>query len=109
LSQDPLTFISVTTIIVALSLLSGWLAGRTTRRYGFAKTERRWWIALAILLGPAGLLALYSVREWPVREPCGVCGEPRAVDLVNCPKCDSGLEPPVQDGTEIITTPSLSV
>lgn len=109
LGFDPLTTLGVVAVIVLLSLLCGWLARRTARRYGFAKRETVCWVCTAVLLGPAGLLSLYCLREWPQRQPCHTCGELRPLDLEQCIQCGSSHESPPCDGTEILKpAPALS-
>jgi hypothetical protein len=102
LQYDPLELVAPIAVMLFISIACALIARRTARKYGFTKSERRWWIALAALLGPAGLLALYCLRPWPVREPCHLCGEPRPVDLAACPVCKSAPEPVRRDGTEIL-------
>lgn len=102
LMHHPLATCPVVAVIVLLSLLSGWLARRTARRYGFAKRERVWWIGIAVLLGPAGLLSLYCLRNWPLRQACHACRNLSPIDCGACIHCGTELEPPSLDGTEIL-------
>ena len=102
LMHDPRATLPVVAVIVLLSLLSGWLARRTARRYGFAKRERVWWIVIAVLIGPAGLLSLYCLRDWPLRQTCRACRKLSPIDNGTCIHCGTELEPPPLDGTEIL-------
>jgi len=100
--SGPSPTVPVAAVIVLLSLLCGWLARRTARRYGFAKRERVWWIVIAVLIGPAGLLSLYCLRHWPLRQSCHTCKQFSPIDRGACIHCGTELEPPPLDGTEIL-------
>ena len=102
LMREPRATLPIVAVIVLLSLFSGWLARRTARRYGFAKRERIWWIAIAVLIGPAGLLSLFCLRDWPLRQSCHTCKQLSPIDRGVCIHCDAELESPPLDGTEIL-------
>jgi hypothetical protein len=102
LMLDPLAILFALAVVILLSALSGWLAYRTAGRYGFTKSETRWWLSLALLLGPAGLLTLLCLRAWPVRQICHACGKLRPEDLALCVHCETAAEAPPHDGTEIL-------
>jgi hypothetical protein len=59
------------------------------------------WGTLALLLGPAALLLMLTLRGLPVTEVCKFCGTRRAVGLGTCGKCGTGWEMPGRNGTEI--------
>ena len=99
---DPLAALFALDVVILLSALSGWLAYRTAGRYGFTKSETRWWLSLALLLGPAGLLTLLCLRAWPVQQICHACGKLRPEDLALCVNCETAAEAPPHDGTEIL-------
>ena len=102
LMLDPLAILIALAGVILLSALSGWLAYRTAGLYGFTKGETRWWLSLALLLGPAGLLTLLCLRAWPVRQICHACGKLRPADRALCVNCESAAEAPPRDGTEIL-------
>jgi hypothetical protein len=89
-------------VLVGSSLFCFWSAGCTARRYGFDRRTRRVWQWTAGLLGPAGLLTLWFLRDWPAFEKCPACANRRPVDRDACPRCGALTTRPVSDGTEII-------
>jgi len=78
-----------------------WAALRLSKRHGFGAGERRTWVILCALLGPAGLLALFSFRDWQARLTCTSCGKLRPVHEASCWNCSAPFDPPARDGTEI--------
>jgi predicted amidophosphoribosyltransferase len=54
-----------------------------------------------LLFGPAGLLLMLAVQEWPARITCPDCRKPRAVTRDTCEHCGSPHASPAPDGTEI--------
>ena len=54
-----------------------------------------------MLFGPAGLLLMLAIQQWPARIPCPACGRPRVVDRERCEHCGAPHAAPAQDGTEI--------
>jgi len=102
LIHNPLPVSLVFAVMLLLSQLSGWIARRTARRYGFTRRETVCWVCVAVLFGPAGLLSLLCLRDWPARQPCEECGKLRPVDRDVCVNCGNVLQPPATDGTEIL-------
>jgi hypothetical protein len=100
--QSPIGMALALGLLVGLATCCAWSAGRTARRYGFGKTERLAWSWVALLLGPAGLVTLWLLRDWPVRERCTACGKWRPVTLANCPSCGQTVAPSTVTGTEIL-------
>jgi hypothetical protein len=96
-------------ILLATALLCGWLATRTAHRYGFYRRMRRVWQWTALLLGPAGLLTLWFLRDWPAREQCRSCGGRRPVTLEACPFCHHPAPSPAPNGTEIVVGVAVPV
>jgi hypothetical protein len=92
----------VAAILIGSALFCGWSAGRTARRYGFDVRTRRAWQWTAAALGPAALLTLWFLRDWPALEKCLACSNRRPVDRELCPHCGAPAAPPRSDGTEII-------
>jgi hypothetical protein len=89
-------------ILLATALACAALATWTARRYGFDRRTRRAWQWTAFLLGPAGLVTLWFLRDWPAREQCRSCGARRPVTLDACPFCRQPAPSPVPNGTEIL-------
>jgi hypothetical protein len=89
-------------VLITSALLCGWSAGRTARRYGFDNRTRRIWQWTAGLFGPAALLTLWFLRDWPARETCRACAKKRPVNRDECPHCGATFAPPAEIGTEIL-------
>jgi hypothetical protein len=98
----PREMLIPTAVLLGSSLFCGWSAGRTARRYGFDRRTRQVWQWSAALLGPAALLTLWFLRDWPAFEKCTACSSRRAVDRDICPRCRAHAPLPPADGTEII-------
>ena len=79
---------------VALTLLIG-------RRCGFGWRKTLGWSGANFVLGPAGVVAMLGLNEWPPRETCVHCGRLRPVDRRDCPHCQAALPPSPRDGWEI--------
>lgn len=77
------------------------VAALSNTRYAIERGQLRGWLAGGFLGGPAVLLTLIALREWPAREVCAGCGKKRVVDRDRCEHCGSEFAPPVHDGTEI--------
>jgi hypothetical protein len=96
-------------VLVGSALFCLWSAGRTARRYGFDRRTRQVWQWAAALLGPAGLLTLWFLRDWPAFEKCPACAIRRPVDRDVCPRCGAHSASPLADGTEIVLSePALA-
>jgi hypothetical protein len=80
------------------------------RRYSFSRSGRLGWALSGLLFGPAGLLLMLAIQEWPARVACSGCRKPRVVTRDTCEHCGARHALPQSDGTEIIepsvTTPS---
>lgn len=72
-----------------------------SRRYQLSPGARLAWLLFVAFGGLAGLLALICVEEWPAREPCPNCRQPRVVDKTQCPHCQAAFAPPAKKGTEV--------
>jgi hypothetical protein len=71
------------------------------RQYAFPRRARNLWAVLSVLGGPAALLLLLALRDWPAREACPACGLKRVVDRDHCEHCGVAFPAPSTDGTEI--------
>jgi hypothetical protein len=71
------------------------------RRCGFGATKTALWMAAALLLGPAAIVMMVGLNEWPAREACIACGGRRFVGRRHCPGCRAAPPAPAFDGREI--------
>jgi hypothetical protein len=71
------------------------------RRHAFSRVRCLGWSLGGLLFGPAGLLLLLAVQEWPARIACRGCGKPRVVTRDTCEHCGAAHALPAVDGTEI--------
>jgi len=70
-------------------------------RCGFGLWKTLGWSVLNLLLGPAGLVVMLGVNDWPSREKCAHCHRMRFVGRRDCPRCGAALAPAPRDGREI--------
>ncbi|MBN1346168.1 MAG: hypothetical protein JXQ73_26000 [Phycisphaerae bacterium] len=71
------------------------------RRYAFTRRQTWGWAIAGFVLGPAGVLTLLALREWPARIACVSCGCMRVVDQEQCGRCGAAFPPPAPTGTEL--------
>jgi hypothetical protein len=71
------------------------------RRCGFGVRKTIAWFLANLILGPAGIVVMLSLNDWPAREICESCGGKRIVGRRKCSRCGSPLSPPAVDGREI--------
>lgn len=88
-------------ILVASASVCALVSLAIARHYAFKKANRRMWVILNFLTGPAGLLTLIALRDWPAREVCPACGARRVVDRDRCEHCAAEFAAPQRDGTEV--------
>jgi hypothetical protein len=79
------------------AMVTFWLS----RRCGFGWRKTIGWTIGNLLLGPAGVVVMLSLNDWPAREVCAACGGKRLVGRQDCTRCGAGLAPPQVDGREI--------
>jgi hypothetical protein len=91
-------FVAMMLVSAAVCALACFLLAR---RYAFARARRIGWAVCGFLFGPAGLLLMLALQEWPARIPCPACGRPRAANREHCEHCGSPHASPAPDGTEI--------
>jgi len=91
------SFSALAVSIVVCTLLALLIA----RRYAFSRRARNWWAVLSVLGGPAAVLLLVALRDWPAREACPACRQKRVVDREECEHCGAAFPAPATDGTEI--------
>lgn len=71
------------------------------RRCRFGVARAVGWAVVSLLLGPAGLVVMLGINEWPAREPCVACGRNRLASRRHCTACSAAPAPPAFDGREI--------
>ncbi|HEV3118007.1 MAG TPA: hypothetical protein VGY58_13215 [Gemmataceae bacterium] len=71
------------------------------RRHAFSGARQFGWFLGGLLFGPAGLLLMLALQDWPARIPCPNCLKLRVVTRDICEHCGSAHAAPAQDGTEI--------
>ncbi len=90
---------SILLCVMAVSLVLAVLCARRQARLHGSQT---WgWVALVLLLGPAGYLAYRLQRPWPLCVPCPRCRQRVPRKLANCTLCAVSFEPPAVLGVEI--------
>jgi hypothetical protein len=72
-----------------------------SRRLGFGISRTLAWTIANIMLGPAGIVVLSSLHEWPARETCAACGATKCAGQRQCRRCDAPPPLPAFDGREI--------
>jgi hypothetical protein len=83
------------------AVLSGGTSLLMARRCGFGVRKTIAWFLANLILGPAGIVVMLSLNDWPAREICESCGGKRIVGRRKCSRCGSPLSPPAVDGREI--------
>ena len=85
------------------------LARRVAQRSGFDAKTKRNWLIWSFLIGPAGLVMLWFLRDWPAKDTCSSCSRERPVDCEVCPHCHAPVPAPELKGTEIFAVDSVPV
>jgi hypothetical protein len=90
---------------VALMLLSAAVCALMcfllARRYSFFRARSVGWSLCGLLWGPAGLLLMLALQDWPARITCPGCRKLRLVTRDTCEHCGAAHAAPAPDGTEI--------
>jgi hypothetical protein len=88
-------------VLAAVLLICALLAWPLAKAY---RLDRSWpWMILALITGPAALLALIATCTLPQRIKCPNCHARRPITDPVCPNCKAPWPAPVQTGTEIFT------
>jgi hypothetical protein len=90
--------IAISLTLSAITMVFIWLIGR---RYAFSLRWRAAWMVLSIIAGPFTLLAMWLTTDFPARETCPSCGQPRVVNRESCEHCNAEYSAPAPDGTEV--------
>ena len=96
LNPYQLSLISLSCAAICAAV--GWGLGR---RYAFSTGAQLGWALFHLVFGLPGFLAFLAVQEWPARESCPSCHQPRVVDREQCEHCGAPFAPPPATGTEI--------
>jgi hypothetical protein len=88
-------------LILLSSLAGAQVCFLLARRYAFSRVRRLGWSLCGLLFGPAGLLLLLALQEWPARIACPRCRKLRVVTRDTCEHCGAPHATPAPDGTEI--------
>ena len=92
-------------LLVRSLLVSSLMCGAGTlilcRKFGFGIGKTVAWTVANLLLGPAGVVVMLSLNDWPAREICAACGKRRLVGRRECTCCGAPLPSPALDGREI--------
>jgi hypothetical protein len=83
------------------SLLAVAVTMLLSRRYGFGAGKSVGWTVGNLLLGPAGVVVLVGLNEWPVREACATCGGVGFTVQQECKACGARTAAGESDGREI--------
>jgi hypothetical protein len=96
----------------ALMLLSAVVCAgvcyRIARLWAFDRRACVGWALCGLLFGPAGLLLLFALHEWPTRVACPHCHKLRVVTRITCEHCGASHASPARDGTEIFEEPGAA-
>jgi len=71
------------------------------RRYALSARSTWGWMVFLLFTGVPGLLAFFSLQEWPAREPCPSCNKLRVVTRETCEHCGLPFTKPLKVGIEI--------
>ena len=78
------------------------------RRYAFSGPRLIGWSVSGFVFGPAGLLLMLALQEFPARVRCPACHQWRVVDRADCEHCGAAHALPARDGTEIFEEPAVA-
>jgi len=93
IEQNPMDALFAVGILLLLIMLTTVIAFRVTHRYAFSTGGRRFWTVAAVFVGPAALLTLLGLHQWPALVPCPSCNKRRCVDHTYCDKCGQPFPP----------------
>lgn len=100
-AADRGTILAYRGLILLSALVCALACFLLARRYSFSLAGRLAWSLCGLLFGPAGLLLMLAVQDWPARVACPKCDKPRVVTRDACEHCGVPHAPPAPDGTEI--------
>jgi hypothetical protein len=82
-------------------LVSALMCLQLARRYAFSRLGCIGWALCGLLWGPAGLLLMPALYDWPARIACPKCRKLRVITRETCEHCGALHAQPAPDGTEI--------
>jgi hypothetical protein len=87
--------------VLLAAVASGLACFLLPRRYAFSRARRVGWALCGVLFGPAGLMMMIALLEWPAQIACPKCRKLRVVTRDLCEHCGARHAVPAPDGTEI--------
>jgi hypothetical protein len=87
--------------MIASAICCAGLSLLIARRCRFGVAKAAGWAVASLLLGPAGLVVMLGINEWPALESCAACGKRRLASRHHCTACSAAPSPPAFDGREI--------
>jgi hypothetical protein len=103
--NQPRFWVTAGAILIVGAVLSAVVVFIIARRYTFSRRQTLGWALAGLVLGPAGILTLLALREWPARVVCPSCGRMRVVDREACWHCSATFPPPPSAATDIFDEP----
>ena len=98
------TLIGFTTLMLLSAVVCAIASLVLARRYAFSLAHCVGWSLCGFLFGPAGLLLMLALHEWPALVTCHHCRKTRVVTRDTCEHCGAAHALPAPDGTEIFET-----
>lgn len=88
-------------VMIGSAIVSAVLALLISRRCGMGRLGTIGWVVGCFLFGPAAVVGMLGVIEWPARQKCAACGRARLLDRRDCTRCGTAMPAPAADGREI--------
>jgi hypothetical protein len=88
-------------LVLLASTICGLICFWLTRRYVLARSQRIGWVLCGVLFGPAGVLLMVTLPDWPAQIGCPACRSRRVVTREQCEHCGAPHAHPTLDGTEV--------
>jgi hypothetical protein len=90
------------TLILLSAVVCALVNFRLARGAAYSRARCLGWALCGLAWGPAGLLLLLALQDWPAQIPCPSCRRLRVVTRDLCEHCGARHAPPTADGTEIL-------
>ena len=105
LRRQPLAFGMPLVVMVLSAGIACWFGKRMAKTRGLDARGQAIWQLIGLMLGPAAVLAVMSLRPRPKQVACKSCQSLRALDQPGCQHCGTDFSTSAADGTEIIFEP----
>jgi hypothetical protein len=89
-------------LIVLSAVICALVCFVLARRHAFSRQRCIGWSVCGLLFGPAGLLLMLAIQDWPARVVCPGCRKLRVVTRERCEHCGASHAAPERDGTEVL-------